>query len=100
MIPLLQADRHRYMKVKGISAECRNLLAHMFRANPADRATMADIMGHPWFRKDCPQVRPPAVISPIAAREVQQLVSQSSPQLLTESMQSGFQSGCYEIVLI
>ena len=56
MIPLLQADRHRYMKVKGVSAECRDLLACMFRANPADRATMADILSHPWFRKDCPQV--------------------------------------------
>ena len=56
MTLLLQADRHRYMKVKGISAECRNLLSCMFRANPTDRATMADIMSHPWFRKDCPQV--------------------------------------------
>ena len=53
---VLQADRHRYMKVKGVSAECRDVLSRMFRANPMDRATMADIMHHPWFKKDCPQV--------------------------------------------
>ena len=78
------------MKVKGVSAECRDLLARMFRANPADRATMADIMSHPWFRQDCPQVCPPAVVSPAAARRVQQLGLPCLPQLLPASMQSGF----------
>ena len=77
------------MKVKGVSAECRDLLACMFRANPADRASMADIMSHPWFRKDCPQVCPPAAVdSQMVAWRMHQLVLSSLPQLLTYSMRT------------
>lgn len=56
MTLLLQADRHRHMKMKAVSAECCDLLSRMFRADPTDRVTMTDIMRHPWFKKDCPQV--------------------------------------------
>lgn len=52
----VQADRHRYLKLKGLSPGCRDLLTKMFRANPRDRATVSDIMSHTWFRTDCPQV--------------------------------------------
>ena len=52
-----QADRHRYLKLRGLSPACRDLLTRIFRADPRHRATISDIMSHPWFQTDLPQVR-------------------------------------------
>ena len=52
-----QADRHRYLKLTGLSPACRDLLTRMFRADPRHRATISDVMSHPWFQTNLPQVR-------------------------------------------
>ena len=52
-----QADRHRYLKLRGLSTACRDLLTRMFRADPRQRATIDDVMIHPWFQTNLPQVR-------------------------------------------
>ena len=51
-----QADRHRYLKLRGLSPACRDLLTRMFRADPRQRATISDVMSHPWFQTTLPQV--------------------------------------------
>ncbi|KAH7575774.1 hypothetical protein JRO89_XS02G0216700 [Xanthoceras sorbifolium] len=38
-----------------ISQECRNLLSHIFVANPARRITLKDVKTHPWFLKNLPR---------------------------------------------
>lgn len=38
-----------------ISQDCRNLLLHIFVANPARRITIKDIKTHPWFLKNLPR---------------------------------------------
>ncbi|KAI9176267.1 hypothetical protein LWI28_000576 [Acer negundo] len=38
-----------------ISQDCRNLLSHIFVANPARRITIKDIKTHPWFLKNLPR---------------------------------------------
>eukprot|EP00878_Enallax_costatus_P037341 GHUV01042166.1.p2 GENE.GHUV01042166.1~~GHUV01042166.1.p2 ORF type:complete len:151 (+),score=51.13 GHUV01042166.1:321-773(+) len=37
-----------------ISAECQDLLARIFVANPQQRITLTDIKRHPWFLKNLP----------------------------------------------
>ena len=37
-----------------VSAECRDLIACIFQADPDKRATVEDIRRHPWFLKDLP----------------------------------------------
>ena len=54
----LQVDRQSCMKMKGLSTGCRHLLTRMLRADPRKRATISEIMRHPWFQADCPQVWP------------------------------------------
>lgn len=44
--------------LQGVSAECRDLLRGMLRADPAERAGAWWIMNHPWFQMDCPEVSP------------------------------------------
>ncbi|KAK5164841.1 Serine/threonine-protein kinase [Saxophila tyrrhenica] len=34
-----------------LSPECRNLIARMLTTNPSERATLQDIMNHPWMTK-------------------------------------------------
>ena len=53
----LQVDRQICMKLKGLSTGCRHLLTRMLRADPRKRATISEVMRHPWFQIDCPQVR-------------------------------------------
>lgn len=36
------------------SRECVDLLARMLTANPAGRATLAEVAAHPWFTRDLP----------------------------------------------
>ncbi|KAJ7952601.1 Protein kinase [Quillaja saponaria] len=38
-----------------ISADCRQLLSHIFVANPAKRVTIPEIKQHPWFLKNLPK---------------------------------------------
>ncbi len=44
------------LHLKGVSAECRDLLGGMLRVDPAERADAWWIMNHPWFQMDCPEV--------------------------------------------
>ena len=44
------------LDLKGVSAECRDLLGEMLRVNPEERADAWWIMNHPWFQRDCPEV--------------------------------------------
>ncbi|EIE19071.1 kinase-like protein [Coccomyxa subellipsoidea C-169] len=43
------------LHLKGVSAECRDLLGGMLQVDPAERADAWWIMNHPWFQMDCPE---------------------------------------------
>lgn len=44
------------LELKGVSAECRDLLRGMLQPNTRKRADAWWIMNHPWFQMDCPEV--------------------------------------------
>ena len=48
------AVQYEFPPHKQISDECRDLLARIFVADPADRITVAEIHHHPWFRHGIP----------------------------------------------
>ena len=52
----VQVDRQSCAQLKGLSTGCRHLLTRLLRADPKKRATASEIMRHPWFQTDCPQV--------------------------------------------
>ena len=37
-----------------MSSQCRNLLHRLLQPDPNKRATMAEVMQHPWFQCDLP----------------------------------------------
>ena len=37
-----------------MSADCRDLIARIFQADPDKRATVEDIRRHPWFLRNLP----------------------------------------------
>ncbi|GFH15405.1 protein kinase domain-containing protein [Haematococcus lacustris] len=41
--------------VSSLSPECLDLLRRMLKTRPGQRATMADIQNHPWFRTALPE---------------------------------------------